>query len=137
MTGSPKRYCFFFAVLAFSFAAARLTAGDLYKSGSTPETEVALPKASDIKSIDVYPTKMTLKGADDTRQLIVTATLKGGRLQDLSSDVKYGASDGRVIRVTKAGRVIPLANGKAEISVSYGDKTTKVSAVAHDVDVNL
>ena len=48
-----------------------------------------------------------LKGSDDAQQLIVTATLTGGRLQDLTGDVKYEVADAKVVRVTTTGRVMP------------------------------
>src|SRR5260370_34171000 len=93
-------------------AAGSLHAGDIYSEKEPAKlVPLALPKPAEVQKFEVYPTKIALKGADDAQQLILTATLVGGRLQDLTGDVKYEAADPKLIRVTTNGRVIPLANG--------------------------
>jgi hypothetical protein len=119
-------------------AAVSLRAGDIYSDKDAPKLEpTALPKPADIQKFEVYPTKITLKGADDAQQLVLTATLAGDRLQDLTADVKYEAADPKVVRVTSGGRLIPLTNGTTEVTVSYGDKSLKVPVTAEKCDVNL
>ena len=81
-----------------------------------------LPKAGEIKSLTTHPRRIALKGIDDAQQLILTAELLNGQLQDLTGDVKYEVADKKVVRVTSTGRVIPLANGTTEITAAYGDK---------------
>jgi hypothetical protein len=119
-------------------AAGSLRAGDIYSDKEPAKLEpLVLPKPAEVQKLEVYPTKVALKGADDAQQLILTATLAGGRLQDLTSDVKYEAADAKMIRVTSNGRVIPLTNGSTEITVTYGDKVVKVPVTAEQCDVNL
>ncbi|MBY0526224.1 MAG: DUF1549 and DUF1553 domain-containing protein [Gemmataceae bacterium] len=101
------------------------------------DDEATLPKSGDIAGLAVYPTQIALKGADDARQLIVTAELTGGRQQDLSGDVKYEVKDAKIVRVTGAGRILPLANGTTEITVRFGDKSAKVAVTTGQVDENL
>jgi hypothetical protein len=137
MTGSPQRYSAFFALVVLGISGVRSTAGDIYKTAPVSMPAAALPKNADVRSIDAYPTNITLKGADDTRQLIVTATLSDGRQQDLSGDIKYRAADAKIVRVTEAGRVVPLVNGKTEIVAAYGNKTIKVPIEVSAFDVNL
>jgi hypothetical protein len=94
--------------------------------------EVApLPKPADVKSLTVQPDKLSLPGDDASAQLVVTATLADGRVIDLTHDSKF-ASDGKTVSVSDTGRVLPKANGRGEIVVSFGDKTAKVPVtVAH------
>jgi len=87
---------------------------------------IVLPKAGEIKSLAAYPAKITLKGSDDAAQVIVTATLNDGRLQDLTGDVKYTAGNTSTIRVTPAGRVIPMADGKTDIVASFAGQSVMI-----------
>jgi len=98
---------------------------------------VALPKPADIQSVAVYPTKVALKGMDDAAQLIVTATLKDGRLQDLSGDAVYTVADAKSAKVLPTGRVLPLANGSTEVVVTFGGQTVKVPLTVAHTDENL
>ena len=104
---------------------------------SVPVDGIALPKAVEVQSLTVYPTTINLKGSDDAAQLIVTATLSDGRLQDLSNDAKYTVLDGKCVSVTSSGRVIPTNNGSTEIVAAFGDKSIKVPVIASAVDENL
>src|SRR5262249_7569530 len=45
--------------------------------------------------------------------------------------------DPKVVRVTSTGRVVPLANGTATVTVQYGDKAAKVAVKAEDCDKDL
>src|SRR5262245_57963186 len=87
----------------------------------TPSETMTLPKPAEVLSLSIYPTKIVLKGRDDARQLICTAELSGGRLQDLSGDVRYVVADATVVQVTRSGRVLPRANGSTSITAHYGN----------------
>ena len=126
------------AVAALSWPAGLLHAGDLYGDKDGPKLEpLVLPKPAEVQTFAVYPDKIALKSADDAQQLILTAALAGGRLQDLTGDVKYEVADDKIVRVTPTGRVMPLANGATEITAVYGDKTVKVPVTTANCDVNL
>jgi hypothetical protein len=129
--------CLWLPVLLLA-AAGSVRAGDIYGDKDSARLEpMALPKPAEVQKFEVYPTKIALKGADDAQQLILTATLAGGRLQDLTADVKYEAADPKLVRVTSGGRIIPLANGSTEVTATYGDKVVKVPVTAEKCDVNL
>ncbi len=137
MTGS---YRCFAALLALGLLAAltdRSAAGDLYKAAEAPTESTALPKPADVKALAVYPAQIALRGGDDAQQLILTATLADGRLQDLTTDARYEVAEPKVVRVTSAGRVIPLANGRTVVTAGFGDKEVKVPVAATDVGVDL
>ena len=121
------------ALGALTCAGGPALAGDIY-SGKEPTRleNIALPKPADIKSLAVYPTRISLKGLDDAQQIVLTAELPGGRLQDLTGDVHYEVADKKIARVTSTGRVVPLANGSTEITAasSVGAPNAVKSAVS-------
>ncbi len=96
---------------------------------------------SEIQALSIHPDKVTLKGRDDSRQLVLTAKLASGVLRDLTGDVEYSVADPKIARITGAGRVMPLADGDTEITVAYGDKSAKiplqVGAVGADLAINF
>src|SRR5947209_4576128 len=112
---------------------------DIYKSAA-PAREVAIPAPGQVQSLLVHPASIDLVGGDDSRQLILTGTLAGGRLpdgrlqdgrvQDLTGNVHYDVALPAVVRVTPAGRVIPLANGSTTITARYGDHKATVPVTA-------
>jgi hypothetical protein len=137
MTGTPKRYRYLCALAAFALSGGSLFGDDLYKSAPIAMPSATLQAPSDIVSMNVYPSKITLRGGDDARQLIVTGMVGSSRLQDLTGDVKYEAGDLKTVRITPGGRVIPLANGKTEIKAVYGKKSVNVPVLVTAFDADL
>jgi hypothetical protein len=134
----PARLPVLLALAALSCAGGSLHAGDLYTSKAPAMLDnVVLPKPGEIKSFTTYPTHIALKGADDAQQLVLTALLQNGRLQDLTGDARYEVADKKIVRVTSTGRVIPLANGATEITAAYGDKVVRLPVTSANCDVNL
>jgi hypothetical protein len=123
------------ALTVLACPAGGLLAADLRKEVSTDPAP--LPKPADVRALAAYPDRVALKGGDDAKQLILTATLAGNRLADLSGDAAYEVADPRVARVTSTGRVLPLGNGSTTITARYGDKVVKVPVQAEAVGVNL
>jgi hypothetical protein len=114
-----------------------LLAGDLYNQGPAKPNPTSTPKPSDVQTLTAYPPRISLKGGDDARQLIITATLAEGRPQDLSGEVKYEIADPKIARVSTSGRILPLADGATEITAQFGDKVVKVPVQAEQIGVNL
>jgi hypothetical protein len=92
---------------------------------------------ADVQGLGIHPEKITLRGGDAVQQLIVTATLPGGRLQDLSGDVQYDVADSKIVRVSSTGRVVPIGNGDTRIIAHYGARTAEVPVHTEAVDENL
>jgi hypothetical protein len=115
----------------------------LFAVGAEPAKEPAktepapLPKAAEIQALAVHPPSVVLKGTDSSQQLIVTATLPGGRVQDLTENVEYDVANSKVARVTSTGRVLPLTNGSTPVTISYGDKRVKLTITTESCDVDL
>ncbi len=125
------------AAAAFAWPAA-LLAGDVYGDKDGPKQEpMVLPKPADVQTFTVSPDKIALQNGDDAQQLIVTAGLAGGRLQDLTGDVQYTVADEKVAKITSAGRILPVGNGATTIQATYGDKTLTIPVTAVNCDVNL
>jgi hypothetical protein len=136
MTGSLRRIALF-VLAAFPCFLGYARAGDIYKTESIQSEAVALPKPAEVQTLAAAPDKITLKGGDDAQQLILTATLAGNRLQDLTGDVQYEVADSKIVRVTTGGRVVPLGNGQTQIIASYGDKKVTIPVSADGVGLNL
>jgi hypothetical protein len=111
--------------------------GGLVAADEPSARESAPPPPAQVQALTVQPSKIVLKGGDDAQQLILTAALPSGRLHDLTGDVHYEVADPKVIRVSSAGRVLPLANGSTIITAAYGDKTVTVPVTAESCDVAL
>jgi hypothetical protein len=79
-----------------------------------------------VRSLAVFPDRFTLRGGDDARQLLVTATLADGRLHDLSSDAAYEIADAAIVSVTPNGRVRPLADGTTTITVRHAGHSVAI-----------
>ena len=108
--------------------------------GAVPFAEAAeapLPLSAEVKSLAIYPSPLVFKSNDDAAQIVVTATLADGRVQDLTHDVKFAIADGKTAMVTATGRASPLANGTSEIVVTYGDKVVRAPLTAAHVGENL
>ena len=133
----PTRVSRWLFLLAAATLFATPTFADVAPKAPPPPDAVALPKPADVKALAVYPTQVALNGLDDASQLVVTATLNDGKLQDLSSDVEYSIADGKLARALPSGRVVPLTNGTTQLVAKFGDKTVTVPVVVKNADVNL
>jgi hypothetical protein len=130
--------CPAFALTLAAFLSANVGfAGDLYNSPEAPTSAVVLPKPAEIKDLAANPAKVKLNSADDAAQLVISAALTSGRMQDLSGDVQYTSGDEKIAKVTKAGRVIPTGNGSTTITAKFADKSVSVAVTAEHVGENL
>jgi hypothetical protein len=96
-----------------------------------------MPTPAEVKVLTTLAPAVTLKGQDDSAQLIITGQLESGRLQDLTSHVQYDVADAKLARVTSAGRIIPLANGTTAVTARYGDKSVQVAVKTEAMDIDL
>jgi hypothetical protein len=94
-----------------------------------------------VTRLAAHPQKLTLKGADDAPQLLVTGERANGRPIDLTGDATYTVSDPKVARVDATGRVYPLADGTAEVTAKFGDRAVTVpltvTATATPLPINF
>src|SRR6266446_6562384 len=93
---------FFLALLSlgcWGVGTSSTVGGDLYQREAAASDPVVMPKPAEVHGLAVYPTSVVLRGSDAAQQLIVTASLSGGRVQDLSGDVAYEVADAKVARL--------------------------------------
>lgn len=79
-----------------------------------------------VAKLTAFPPALTLRGADDAPQLLVTGCLPGDRQLDLTGSATYAVSNSAVARVDPSGRVYPLANGTAEITAKASGQSVRV-----------
>src|SRR5262245_49518936 len=78
----------FFALAAYGFLATASFAQDYNKKPITTD-QVVLPPPAEVTALSVAPATVSLKGLDDSVQLVITGQLKNGQAQDFSGDVQY------------------------------------------------
>ena len=87
-----------------------------------------------ITKLAVHPATLAMKGADDAPQLLVSGDRGPLAPVDLTGDAAYTVSDPKVARVDATGRVYPLANGSADVTVSAAGQTAKVTVTVSGME---
>lgn len=100
------------ALLAVSLVAPTALAAD--RSG------LPRPGPDQVQSIAITPSQIALRGDDASRQVLVTATLRDGRFQDITHVAQFEVAGVGLAAVSESGRATPLANGEGEVRVRYG-----------------
>ena len=95
-----------------------------------------LPKATDVRELIAYPSKLDIKG-DEAPQLVISAVIANGQQRDLTGDVTYSIADPTKVVVAKSGRVMPLANGSTTISAQFAGKSTEIPVTLSNIGANL
>jgi len=88
------------------------------------------------RQLAAFPERISLKGGDDGRQLVITGQAEG-RAIDLTSDVKINLTKPGVAKVLPGGRVVPVGNGSTELVIEQAGKTIKVPVEVKAVGENL
>src|SRR5437660_234419 len=88
MQGTHLRGATLLAFLALIASVQFLTAQELYNKQAPKGDTIPMPKPAEVQALAVHPTNVTLKGLDDSAQLILTGKL-ANRQQDLTGDIKY------------------------------------------------
>lgn len=79
--------------------------------------------------LSAYPGKLDIQGSDDARQFVISL----GNA-DMTGVAKYEVTGKDVIRVETGGRVIPIANGTAEIIASFQGQSVKIPVTVSHMD---
>jgi hypothetical protein len=99
--------------------------------------DIKLPTPAEIKELQAFPLECQLVGEDDSKQIVLTGVLRAGGYQDLTGDVQYDVADAKIVRVTTAGRILPLANGQTTITARYGDLSVTIRVKNTSMDTSL
>ena len=78
-----------------------------------------------LTSVSVYPTSVKLTTKRDRQSLIVQALFANGLTRDVTGEAKFSLADAKAASLV--GHVLtPKADGKSELTVTFGGKTVKV-----------
>ncbi|MSR30092.1 MAG: DUF1553 domain-containing protein [Gemmataceae bacterium] len=124
------------AVFFLAIAPGSLWAADASKPADQP-VEFKAPPPGEFASLSVFPTKVNLRGLDDALQLVVTGVTKSGMKVDLTNDAQYEVGNGKLVRATPSGKVVPLANGSTQVEIQYGTHKLTVPVATAYCDVEL
>ena len=88
---------------------------------ATAEEPVSAPR------LEVFPREILLSGPRASAQLVVTQYEAGGKLRDVTAEARLTSSDEKVALV-QGGKIVPVADGAAQITVEFAGQTAKVPA---------
>ncbi len=126
-----------FRVIVCLLLLAAPASAQLYEKKPVPTETAPLPKPAEVTALAATPDRVSLIGSDAAQQLVITATLQNGRLQDLTGDVEYSLANPKLARISQSGRVVPLASGQTELTVRYGPREIKVPIETKSIEENL
>jgi hypothetical protein len=91
--------------------------------------------ADAITKLTAYPAALTIRGAEDAPQLVLTGNTAAGRFLDLTDTAKYAVGDAKIVKVDPAtGRVFPLANGSTSITATANGQTAQVAVTVSGME---
>lgn len=105
-------------------------------AAKTAPDSIKLPAPAEIRELQASPAAITMIGADESRQLVITGVM-AERLQDLTGDVQYTVADDKIAKISPSGRIVPLANGTTTVTAKFGDKSVQVSLTNKSMDESL
>ncbi|MDA0283420.1 MAG: DUF1553 domain-containing protein [Planctomycetota bacterium] len=85
----------------------------------------ATPVSNNVRSLSVFPERLTLDSARGSQRIIVTGMDARGSAIDVTDRVSLQLSGDQIVRL-ESNRVTPLQNGTAEIVISLDGLTTRV-----------
>lgn len=100
------------------------------------ENKIELPKAS-LRSLTVYPPRVSLDGPRDEQRLGVLGNYVDGRSWDLSRVAKFRGNAPHVVRVDEQGIIRPVGDGQAVVTVEAGGQTATVPVTVQRATVDI
>jgi hypothetical protein len=91
----------------------------------------AAPPTGELRSLDVYPVKITLMGPRDEQRVVVTGRYADGRQWDLTRAARFACDTPAVAVAEPAGMVRPTGEGRATLNVQAAGKTASVPVRVH------
>lgn len=79
--------------------------------------------------IQVEPAIIELAGPLSRSQVVVTATLSGGRTVDVTGKSTLEMSDAAIAKIAASGQAVPVANGRSVLRVTYRSQVAEVAVV--------
>src|SRR5262249_8156853 len=132
-----KRYAKGWVVLLFLLGWAVLPAHEpVSKSPPAP-----VPPKATLKTLTVYPTKISLDGPRAEQRVGVLGDYADGRAWDLGRSVKFSIAKPDIATVDATGLVRPMGDGETILTIQAGGKRTtipiKVTKATADIPVSF
>ncbi len=86
------------------------------------------------RSLVILPGDVVLSGPQDSRQLVVQATLASGYENDVTSKAKITSADPSVVTVDDEGMLRPASNGRAKVEAEISGVKAAVTVEVRDFD---
>ena len=80
----------------------------------------------------ISPERIDLQGGEKQHGLLVTLVESDGHSTDVTLKSTLTSSTPQIATIDQSGQVVALADGQAEIAVSFGGKTAKASVTTRD-----
>lgn len=96
-------------------------------------TTVTVQAAPVLESIQLNPTSITFTSFESYQDITVTGHYEGDATQNVTAKATFSSSAPSVAAVSTTGRVAPIANGSAAITVSVGNKTANLPVTVNVV----
>src|SRR5688500_6094490 len=103
----------------------RVVLASLALAGIVGSARAAEPTPA-VTGLTAFPPALTIRGADDAPQLLVTGLAANNRQLDLTASTTFVVSNPSVARIDRDGRVYPLANGACDITATAAGRSVKV-----------
>ncbi|MBQ18717.1 MAG: hypothetical protein CMJ65_16520 [Planctomycetaceae bacterium] len=84
-----------------------------------------MPAVNAAVTLEVRPPRVTLVNPEDSAQVLVE-TIDAGRRVDRTRQARLAVADPGVARVNRRGLVIPLAEGRTQLLVTFGEVTRSI-----------
>lgn len=100
-------------------------------------TAAADPASRRCVELRVDPPSFTLRGDQASLQAVVTGVRTDGLLVDLTHEATFETSDPAVAKPTPGGRILPVGDGRAEITARVGRLAAKTVCTAEAMKAPL
>lgn len=117
---------FGFAILDFGFRSAAIVLVCAFSSAAALADDLEPIQVGQPQRIEVFPPAVKLNGPRRQAQIVVTGVYADGTVQDLTRAAEFPAAEQKVFKL-EGTQLNPLADGAAELTVTVGGQTAKVS----------
>jgi hypothetical protein len=108
---------------------------------SVTAAETVAVGAGELRSLSVLPEKLTLRGAHQVQQVVVTGHFANGGIRDLTPTCDLRVADPAVVRVEAGGLLVAVKDGATEVTAEVQGRSVKVpvsvEGAAQDHPVNF
>ena len=129
------------ATTSSGFFLPRLFRGSVFRSNSLGwliarllSLGIYLGGAATASDLSVFPSPISLRGADDRRGILVSS--HGEWETDLTSFATFTAINPKVVQVGTNGMCRPVADGTTEIEIKYQGHSVRIPVEVHGAQTN-